>query len=128
MAPSGENASDTWRPSSYWGRANPEYWERVDALKDADEFVLSGLYDPDGPFGITQTQRWFVSDDSGIIVKHLFPMKTMAVDVPRLLGVPGPIPRYHDGDYERVALSSEAEAMVREKYATDFDLMREVFG
>jgi hypothetical protein len=112
-------------PDQYWTLAGPEWWSAFDTVRDPDDFVLSGLFDPDGPLPITHTQWSYVSDGPDRIVDHLIPLRRMSSEIPRLLGLPGTIPVFHKREYVPAGLSSEAVARLRDRYRIDYDLVRQ---
>jgi len=103
-----------------------EWWAEIEALDNVNEFITSGLYDPDGPLSITWTQRRFVTVDDDIVVRHLFTLEEMSYAVPRLLGLSGTVARFHVGNYVPAVFSTEALDILHERYADDFDLYEAV--
>lgn len=116
--------------NSPWARsvAGEKWWDKFSRLDGPDEFVLSGLYDPDGPLYITHRQTWFVEEPftRKRLVKRLFLMSNFAVEIPRLLGLPGPIPMNHKGQYVPQALSERAQDVIYNEFAGDFALCASV--
>jgi hypothetical protein len=108
--------------------AGDDWWAEFEKVKTPDEFILSGLFHPDGPLHITHTQTWFVSDQGGVIVRRLIRLDKMSTEVPRILDIEGPIPVVHKGDYRPSALSREAELELCRLYYDDFGLYGELNG
>lgn len=108
--------------------AGDEWWAEIEKVKDVDQFILSGLYHPDGPLHITHTQTWFVSDEKGRIVKRLIRLGRLSDEIPEMLHFPGPIPVVHKGDYQPRTLSKAAELELCRLYYEDFGLYGELHG
>jgi hypothetical protein len=111
---------------AYWSRPGRGWWQRFDETNNVNDFILSGLYDPVGPFSITHTQHSFVSLDGDIIVKHLFPLNRMAADIPALLGLNGVVPIRHRRKYEKAGLNTEALLWMQRHFAIDYELAGQV--
>ena len=108
--------------------AGDDWWNEFSKLESVEDFILSGLYAPNGPLHITHTQHWFVSDDKGIIVRRLIRLEVLSKAIPKMLGLPGPVPVVHKGQYQPCTLSKEAQLEVCRLYYDDFGLYGEMNG
>ena len=106
----------------YWSVAGPGWWAAIDAMGDVNDFIASGLLDPDGPVPVTHTQHSYVYDGDELIVDHLFSMDGMTKGIPELLHYRGEVAPAHVRDYERTPLTMTSLDFLHEKFAADFVL------
>jgi hypothetical protein len=124
------------RVTNGWDIDSPEgreWWNRFKVLRDVNEFVESGLYDPDGPFYMTFRQRWYLTPgcqvhrDAQPLTTHLVPMDRASTEIPAMIGNPGEmLPWAHAGGYERTPLSGESRRLIAEKYPLDIELYERI--
>lgn len=99
-----------------------QWWKDFVALQSVEEFVISGMYDPEGPNYMTHQQMRFVTSPDGDQVCRVVDLEAMATTLPRILSLPGTVPLVHKGAYHHEPLSSEATEVIHRRYEPDFDL------
>lgn len=111
------------RRSFYWNRVGAKWWARFDECVDVNDFIASGLADPDGPMPLLAPQWSYVSDEGEMILDRLFLLEHMSTEVPAYLGWDDPAPVIHERPDDPVSLTQDSVVYIRSAYSEDLGLV-----